>query len=73
MRKFYVIALKENRLICRYCILGNQSRHSDEACTSHFFSSDDEGGQLLIADGSNEDCPFIGRYEGKFESEQLIK
>ena len=43
-------------------VVGNQSRHSEEACTSHFFSSDNESGHLLIAGGSNEDCPFIGRF-----------
>ena len=51
-------------------ISGNQSRHSDEACTSHFFSNDNQSGQLLIADDSNEDCPFIGRYEGKYKQGQ---
>ena len=60
---FFLIQISK-MFLTHFCfILGNQSRHSEEACTSHFFSSDNESGHLLIAGGSNEDCPFIGRYE----------
>ena len=42
---------------------GNRSRHSDEACSQHFFSSSAQPVKYLIPEGTSEDCPFLGRFE----------
>ena len=43
--------------------LGNRSRHSDEACSQHFFSNSAQPVKYLIPEGTSEDCPFLGRFE----------
>ena len=48
-------------------ISGNRSRHSDEACSQHFFSSSSQPIKFLIPEGSSEDCPFLGRFEEAIE------
>ena len=51
-------------------LLGNRSRHEDEACRHHFFSGK-EAPEYLLADGKSIDCPFYGKFvEEKAEDRQ---
>lgn len=42
-------------------LLGNRSRHEEEACRHHFFSGK-EAPEYLLADGKSIDCPFYGKF-----------
>ena len=42
-------------------LLGNRSRHEEEACRHHFFSGK-EAAEYLLADGKSIDCPFYGKF-----------
>ena len=45
-------------------LLGNRSRHEEEACRHHFFSGK-EAAEYLLADGKSIDCPFYGKFVEK--------
>jgi hypothetical protein len=50
-----------------FALSGNRSRHADEACSQHFYSSTSQPVRYLIPDGTSEDCPFLGRFEDTVE------